>query len=457
MWINWLLVLSFLIIVPILYFVMKNDVKPKKNIILGVTLPLYAREDSQVQAECRRFVHRLTVLCLVLFLLPLPLLACPYISVVMLALFVWLIPACFGPMVLFGFSNRQLMRLKKENHWFSPLGEGPRTVVDLQAAVQAPFRLRHTPFIVAGVLSLAAVVGTLVYFWGSEDRMAMVSISLSFAVLVWMCWPMCMLLIRRKAEAVGDDTGLNVALTQVRRKGWYTTWLLMVWASLVLQLVAPFANTWWFVDAPLVYAAVICAGALFVELRVRGCQQTLTAASGSDGYADEDDYWLFGQFYYNKNDSHLVVNDRVGINTSVNLARPAGAVLMGACMLVVLLLPLFGVWMVGEELSPIECTVQGETLEIRQAFGGYTVRGEQVTGTEVLEELPELRKRVGSDYGTLCKGDFSVEGYGTCTLLLDPRDEEFLVVHTQDKTYIFSFRGEQDAGALARMLYPAGA
>ena len=43
MWINWLLVLSFLIIVPILYFVMKNDVKPKKNIILGVTLPLYAR------------------------------------------------------------------------------------------------------------------------------------------------------------------------------------------------------------------------------------------------------------------------------------------------------------------------------------------------------------------------------------------------------------------------------
>ena len=96
-------------------------------------------------------------------------------------------------------------------------------------------------------------------------------------------------------------------------------------------------------------------------------------------------------------------------------------------------------------------------MEIRQAFGGYTVRGEQVTGTEVLEELPELRKRVGSDYGTLCKGDFSVEGYGTCTLLLDPRDEEYLLVHTQDKTYIFSFRGEQDAGALARALYPAGA
>ena len=37
----------------ILYFVLRNETKAKKNLILGVTLPLDARGDGMVQALCK--------------------------------------------------------------------------------------------------------------------------------------------------------------------------------------------------------------------------------------------------------------------------------------------------------------------------------------------------------------------------------------------------------------------
>ena len=42
-------------LLPLLYFIQKNQCKPKKNIILGVTLPYEARQDGDVLALLERF------------------------------------------------------------------------------------------------------------------------------------------------------------------------------------------------------------------------------------------------------------------------------------------------------------------------------------------------------------------------------------------------------------------
>ena len=42
---------------------------------------------------------------------------------------------------------------------------------------------------------------------------------------------------------------------------------------------------------------------------------------------DDDDNWILGMFYYNKNDTRLNVEKRLGYGATINLAHPAGKVI----------------------------------------------------------------------------------------------------------------------------------
>ena len=43
---------------------------------------------------------------------------------------------------------------------------------------------------------------------------------------------------------------------------------------------------------------------------------------------DDDDYWILGMFYFNPNDTRLNVEKRFGYGGTVNIAHPAGKVIM---------------------------------------------------------------------------------------------------------------------------------
>lgn len=54
-WTNLLMWVFGLPLVPILYFMLKNECKSKKNIIVGVTLPYAAQRDPEVLGLLERY------------------------------------------------------------------------------------------------------------------------------------------------------------------------------------------------------------------------------------------------------------------------------------------------------------------------------------------------------------------------------------------------------------------
>ena len=42
---------------------------------------------------------------------------------------------------------------------------------------------------------------------------------------------------------------------------------------------------------------------------------------------DDDDNWILGMFYYNKKDTRLNVEKRLGYGSTINMAHPAGKVI----------------------------------------------------------------------------------------------------------------------------------
>lgn len=60
---------SIIWIIPLVYFIQKDETKFKKNIVIGVTLPFEAREDTQVQEILRKFLKQLKILCIIMLIL----------------------------------------------------------------------------------------------------------------------------------------------------------------------------------------------------------------------------------------------------------------------------------------------------------------------------------------------------------------------------------------------------
>ena len=110
--------------------------------------------------------------------------------------------------------------------------------------------------------------------------------------------------------------------------------------------------------------------------------------------------------------------------------------------------------MISEEFSPITCTVSENELTVSHALTTYTVEKADVQTVNVLDDLPDCSKQMGTNFPTLYKGTFRVDDYASCELLLDPTDDDFLLIQTDRETYIFSFRGNQDVFALAEAMQP---
>ena len=114
-----------------------------------------------------------------------------------------------------------------------------------------------------------------------------------------------------------------------------------------------------------------------------------------------------------------------------------------------LALPLLGVWLMAEELTPVQVTLTEQTLTVQKAWSKFEVELDEIRQVQVLEALPASARIWGTGMPNLLKGTFSVDGYGTCTLCLNPEKPPFLLIETADETYIL---GLDQAEAVAARL-----
>ena len=244
------------------------------------------------------------------------------------------------------------------------------------------------------------------------------------------------------------NTDLTVALTRLRRQYWRRTWL---WVSWFMALFAWCMELAFYV--PLagfagvgVLTLLMLIACLRLEFGLRRAQEKLTAGSGTGWYVDEDDKWLWGLFYYDPHDRRIVVNNRVGINTTVNLARRGGQVFMGLCAALLIFMPLLGVWIMGEESAPVELALTDTALVASQAGSEYEIALDEIREVQLLDELPDgLRRVMGTGMDTVLKGRFTSEKWGSLELCLDPRTGPWLLVTTAGgATYLL---GSGTAGA----------
>ena len=438
---NLFLAICFVPILLVMYFVMLNERKPKNNIILSTTLPKEAWEDPRVLEIKRKFSKELTITCLILALLYLPALFMEYLSIIITYVMLWLDAIIVIPCIPYCRAVKAMRQLKKEN-WYHP------ELVKIQVAdtsLATVFEERQNTytfvhFLLPLLVSLIPLLYPLVV--PVEDSLTTLLIVVlcnsSTILAVYYCYRM----LRKKADRVNSDVTLSAVLTRIRRYYWGKCWLYISWLSagfsfcVLLLYISELA----FLIAMSIFILVILAVVVGIEFKIRKEQQRLNKEQPSEILMDEDDYWRYGIVYYNKNDSNLMVNSRIGMGVTTNFAHPVGKALDIFAVILLLLLPFTGLFTIKEEFTKPQIVLSGSSLEAHHTGVEYSISLEDIHSVSLLQELPDVSKNWGSNYPHLYKGNFTItDTRKSGKLCLDPYNDLFLMIQTVDnQIYLFS-------------------
>ena len=428
---------------PVFYFIYRNYVKPKKNIVLGVALPFEAHGDARTLAVSRSYKRWLDIVLLPMLLLVIPPFFFKGSGASMTWFMTWMVTLIVAPMVIFAVHRQRLLAVKRENSWY---GEAAgKAVADVKAASIAARKVRGIWFLLPLIISVMPLAGAM----RNPPGVDVLPVYLMNIAMIALFWPLYHLIFRMRSEVVNEDLTLTLALTRVRRYNWGKFWLIAAWLSagwnLLLWLLHGSAAG--FLATTLVYATLLVIAAVGIEFSVRMGQQKLTASDTGELFTDEDELWIWGLFYCNPNDAHFFVNDRVGMNMSINLAKPAAKGFIMFTLIVLMAMPLMGVWMIVDETTPSALAVEGGALIARQVGDRYEVSLGEIVSVDLVWELPRLTRVRGTGYENLYKGVFWVAGYGDSDFCLHPQNPPFLIVKTGERTY---FLNDHDPAATQR-------
>ena len=430
-------VILYVLTIPMLFIMfgmMWGLANAKKNIILGVTLPYTVHSDERVKKLRSGYKKALGFTALGCFVLSLGMLFAKHSSVVTMWICCWMLIVIVGLYIPSLVYNHKLRKLKTQEGWQGQIAG--KMVVDTKTP---PMKMVSAWwFMPPFVISLVPVIATWVQ---QPSEWGLALLWLVCALLVLMFYGIYLLLRRQRGDVIDADSKKNATLTQVRRYNWTKLCLASAWLTGLFNLCFWLALNNWIgtVICITVYTFAELAVVISAEFKTRRVQTALMAKNDTDMLVDEDDFWIGGAFYYNPNDNHNMVPDRVGFGSSLNYARPLGKVLAVITALCLAGMPLIGLWVMSLEFTPIHMAIENSAIIVDHPSARYEIALGDIASAELLDELPQTGRIVGSSFDTLKTGRYRVDGVGECHLAITVGSAPYLLIKTKnDERYIFS-------------------
>lgn len=163
---------------------------------------------------------------------------------------------------------------------------------------------------------------------------------------------------------------------------------------------------------------------------------------------DDDDNYIMGQFYYNKDDPSAFVPARVGIGWDMNLASKRGKIAAVITAAIIVASVGISIWATSFS-TDVTITVSDENLSIKGSYG-VNISRKDIESVILREAIPKIKLRVGGTAINNKKyGNFDVEGYGKVKFYIE--DSSKPCIEIQDKSgrfFFINYDNEDDTKSL---------
>lgn len=434
----------------IMYVLLKNEAEPKNGLYYGVTLKKEERKDEAVEEISKTYKKQMKRYFWIMMLVPVPALVLPWDSVVVAVWMLWLTVSVFIFFVPFAAANQKLKDLKEKRGWNT--GKVADIRVELKEAGSIR-RVRWHHFLLPCLVGLAIFVWTMVGDWGNRAQPLRI-MSSCFAGISFLFWVLAAWEDRKKTEIISSDSNVNVNYNRAKKNQSKNFWVACTWLN-VLYMAGmlcsvnewgQFTSVFWWVNAAYMVVTIILTICLVKKKQMLDKGYEDKRDIPDEG--DDDDNWLWGLIYYNPKDKHSMVEKRVGVGTSINMATPVGKGFGVFCGASLLSLPIISIWVMMLEFTPIQLAVSDNTIVGNHLRQECVISMLSIEEAELLSELPKMSRNSGTAMETLKKGSWSVKEEGNCTVFLNPQNDVFLRIETPSRRYYLSGSDDEETRAV---------
>ncbi|WP_086443882.1 DUF5808 domain-containing protein [Candidatus Enterococcus lemimoniae] len=415
---------------------------PHKNIILETTLPKEKLQDEQVLTISRTYKKRLLQWAFIFSVAALPILTISYDSLTLIYFLVMIfcfIGTSFYLQVIY---IRKMTTVKVQNNWILPTSP---LLVDTTLVANKNRKLISIWWFLPSIL--ITILGCIYSFTtlglsNGNWIIGLISLLMSAMFLLFYYF-----IARFPVKPLTSDETINQQVNDQMRHHWS---VLMAVSALVLSPLAfisvssvsiPYEKMMLF---SMGYALLIFGFVLFTFYYLfssRKKQDHLIAQAKEYRYSDEDQYWKYG-IYINPNDKRIMIPDRVGMNISVNLGRPAGKLALG----IIGVLVLFS--LIGASIPMVISDFSANPFELSTSHNGISLSAplsqsrkitwDEIESVELINTLPKDRLKL---YGTATEnyltGEFQINNEPAYLLVLTNK-KPILEIKTNNKLYYYT-------------------
>lgn len=290
-----------------------------------------AKRVKAIADSCRKSALIITaIICIATVIL----VFVPATGITMLALML-LVFALFLIAIPFGKGNTELKSLKKE----LGITKSGMVYADLKNAsivhgIKMPWLilpnaivLLETVFAMLVDFGIIRIVDTL-----AIEKYALTGMAASFLFVGIIVVPIAYMMDNVRNTVISKDSTVNANYNRAKKKCWGDLFIAMSWTNalaiaVLMTLYVFIYNDIAVLAGILAYIAVMMA-IVVIAAKLQASIEKRYERDTDLELLDDDDCWILGMFYYNPNDTRLNVEKRFGYGGTVNIAHPAGKVIM---------------------------------------------------------------------------------------------------------------------------------
>ena len=436
--------------VLIMYVLLKNEAESKKGIYYGVTVPKEHRSAPEIKEITAVYHKQMKRSLWAMLIFPIPALFLPWESIVVAVWMLWMTISIFIFFVPFAIANGKLKEIKREKEWQT------ETTADVEVEIKSAGAIRRVKwyhFILQCVTSVILPVLVIFGDFGSR-RQPLFVMMLTFAGISFMFWGIAVWQDRQKTQIISSDSDVNVNYNRAKKNLYKNFWVLcswvnvgyMVWLLFCVDEWGRFTQMFWWATGGYLLGTMIPL--IWMVKKKSALDKTYETKRNKVTSEDNDDNWIWGMLYYNPKDRHSMVEKRVGIGTTMNMATGGGKAMMAFAGVTLLSLPVISIWVIMLEFTPIQLVADENRIVANHLREEYVISMPAIEEAELLDELPKMSRNSGTAMENLKKGSWSIAEEGNCTVFLDPRNDVFLRIETPSRRYYLSGQNDEETKAV---------
>lgn len=435
---NIIFMISCYPILFLMYFLLRNA-KDKNSWCFGTTLSKELKNDPAVEAIDVEYRKNLKNSMVVLGVIPFATFLIPYMSISFTVWMIWILVICFLPMYYYAKANKQIQELKSERGW-NQVSEVAYT--DLKIA-SVPRKVKFITFLPTLFLSVVPVILSYVFFHEAGYG-AFRFCAITFAVCTFLFYLCAVWTDKQKINVISEDSDTNMNFARAKKLVWKNFWLICAWVNTAfiwfIFAAMYFRNVAmnWILIGSIVYGIGIVVIAMWLVKKLFDINQKYVEKRTIADASDDDRYWPYGLMYYNPNDKHIMVENRMGTGTAMNMATGVGKGMYIFASLCLLIIPVSCIWLIMLDFTPIQTTIVNDTIVCQHLSVEYEIPLKDIEEYTVITDLPDMTKMNGNGMDHVLSGTYEIYREGTFETFLNPQNNLFIKIATEEEMYYIS-------------------